>query len=92
MHGSTGTLVARDEEIIGSTISMPMFAGRPSTMNSFFACGNSTEFYGWTAKTAVIGASFLLIHHSIIFVLEVKIQEPGDYLFRFSVGGYVMDQ
>ena len=35
VHGSTGTLVARDEERLGSTIPMPMFAGRPSTMNSY---------------------------------------------------------
>ena len=32
---STGGLVARGEEQIGSTIPMLMFAGRPSTMNSF---------------------------------------------------------
>ena len=31
----TGALVARDEERIGSTIPMPTFASRPSTMNSF---------------------------------------------------------
>ena len=35
VHGSTGTLVARGEGRIGSTITMPTFAGRPSTMNSF---------------------------------------------------------
>ena len=32
---STGRLVARGEERIGSTTPMPMSAGRPSTMNSF---------------------------------------------------------
>ena len=32
---STWRRVARGEEQIGSTIPMPMFAGRPSTMNSF---------------------------------------------------------
>ena len=35
VHGSTGTLVARDDERIGSTTTMPMSARRPSTMNSF---------------------------------------------------------
>ena len=35
VHGSAGTLVARDEEIIGSKIPMPMFVGRPTTMRSF---------------------------------------------------------
>ena len=34
MHVFTGTPVARGEERIGSTIPMPMFAGRPSTMSS----------------------------------------------------------
>ena len=35
VRGSAGTLVARDEERIASTIPMPMFVGRPTTMNSF---------------------------------------------------------
>ena len=34
VHICTGALVARDERI-GSTIPMPTFASRPSTMNSF---------------------------------------------------------
>ena len=32
---STGRLVAREEERIGSKIPMPTFAGRPPTMSSF---------------------------------------------------------
>ena len=35
----TGTPVARGAERIGSTIPMPTFAGRPSTMNSFLPVG-----------------------------------------------------
>ena len=35
VHTSTGALVAREEERIGSTIPMPTFATRPSTMSSF---------------------------------------------------------
>ena len=35
VHGSTGTPVASSEERIGSTTTMPMFAERPSTMNSY---------------------------------------------------------
>ena len=34
VHVCAGTLVAREEEQIGSTISVPTFAGRPSTMSS----------------------------------------------------------
>ena len=55
VHVCTGTLVARSEEQTGSTIPMPTFAGKPSTMNSLSSCGYPTEFYGWTAKTADIG-------------------------------------
>ena len=56
-------------------------------------CGYSTEFCGWTAKTADIGTSIWQIHYSIIiFRLEDKIQRPGDYLFWFSFGSSVMDQ
>ena len=36
---STGALVAREEERIGSTFPMPTFAGRPSTMNAFLPVG-----------------------------------------------------
>ena len=42
---STGRPVARGEERIGSTVPMPMSAGRPSTMNSFTSV-NSAKFYG----------------------------------------------
>ena len=53
---SAGQLVARGEERIGSTTTMPMSERTPSTM-IFFVSGNSTEFYVWTAKTTDIGAS-----------------------------------
>ena len=36
VHVCTGTPVARCEERIGNTIPMPTFAGRPSTVNSFY--------------------------------------------------------
>ena len=52
----TGALVARDEERIGSTILMPTFASRPSTMNSFMPV-EIPEFYCRTAKTADIGTA-----------------------------------
>ena len=92
VQGSTGTPVARGEERIWSKTPMPMSARRPSTM-IFFASGNSAEFFGWTAKTTDIGASIWQIRHSVImYVLEEKIQNPGEFLFRFSLGSYVMDQ
>ena len=39
MKRSTGTPVARGEEQIGSTTTMPMSVRRPSTMNSFLPVG-----------------------------------------------------
>ena len=48
---STGRLVAREDERIGSTIPMPIFARTPPTTNSFVPV-DSTEFYCWAAKTA----------------------------------------
>ena len=31
-------------------------------------------------------------HTFNVFMLEDKIQKPGDYLFSFSLGGYVTDE
>ena len=50
-------------------------------------------FYGWTVKTA--GYRNLNLRNSLLhplFGLEDTIQKPGDYLFWFSFGGYIMDQ
>ena len=76
---STGTPVARGDERVGSTTTKPMSERRPSTMNSLLPVEITTEFYGWTAKTTDIRAS-------------VKIQNPGEFLFQFSLGCYVMVQ
>ena len=53
---STGKLVAREDERIGSMIPMTTFARRPRAMSSC-SCGYSTEINGWAAKTADIGTS-----------------------------------
>ena len=67
---------------------------RKAVNHEFFpTIGNTTEFYGWTAKTTDIWASVWETPHSItIHVLEDKIQNPSKFLFRFFLGGYVMDQ
>ena len=50
--------------------------------------GNSTEFYGCTAKTANIGSSVRqIIHKFKVFMSEEKIQNPGEFLFRFPSEG-----
>ena len=70
---SAGRPVARGEERIGSTTTMPMPERRSSTMNSFLPAEVSTEIFGWTAKTRNIGASVREIHHSII-ILHWKVR------------------
>ena len=60
----TGTSFARDDEQMEGTIPMPMFARRPSTMSSYNTGGNSAEPYGWTAKTAKMGAAIRQIPYS----------------------------
>ena len=54
---STGRPVLKGEEQIGSTTPMPMSAGRPSILNSFLPAEIPQNFYGYTAKTATVGAS-----------------------------------
>ena len=69
VHVSTGRPVARGEERIESTTTMPM-SERKQTMNPF-ASGSSTEYFGWTAKSTDNGTSITQILHSIIItVLE----------------------
>ena len=72
---STGRLVAKGEERVGSTIAD-------------------------VCKKAVVQQRLQISELqfdkcptlSTIFVLEDKIQNPGEFLFRFSLGSYVMDQ
>ena len=53
----------------------------------FTTSWNSTEFCGWSAKTANIGASVWQISHTFdVFMLEDKIPNPGKLMLRFSVG------
>ena len=72
-----------------ATTPLPSFAGRPSSMNSFFLSSD-----GWSAKTANLGASFRYILHTFnVFMLEDnKVQNQGVFLFRFSLGGYIVDR
>ena len=67
---------------------MSMSARRSSTMTSFLP-----PKVPQNSMATDIGASVRYIPHTIIiFDLEDKIQDPGEFLFRFSLGGYVMDQ
>ena len=90
---STGRPVVRGEERIGSTIPMPMFAGRPSTMNSSLPAEILQNSMAHQQRLQNIGASVWQISHTLnVFILEDKIPNAGKLLFRFSLGSYVMDQ
>ena len=54
---STGRLVAREEERIGSTIPNADICKKAADHELLSSCGYSAEFYGWAAKTADIGTS-----------------------------------
>ena len=69
-----------------------MFARLPSGHDIVNTEGHSAEPHGWTAKTANIGTAIRQIPYStIILGVENTIQKSSDYLFRFSIGCYVMD-
>ena len=65
---STGRLVAREEERIGSTIPMPKFARRPQTM-SFFILVDLTQISMVGQQRQQISElqfdNFLLHHHDV---------------------------
>ena len=56
--------------------------------NEFIISGEySAEFYGWTAKTANIGAAIRRVRHTfLISMLEDKIQKPSDYVRKLCYG------
>ena len=59
----------------------------------FLSTRRTTEFYGWSAKIANLGASFQKFPHTFnAFMLEDKIRNPNKCLFRLSLGGNVKDQ
>ena len=90
---STGALVAREEERIGSTIPVPRFARRPPTMCSFILVDIPQSSMVGQQRQQISELQFDKFRAPQSFLyLEDKIQKPCDYLFGFSLGGNVMDQ
>ena len=87
---STGRLVARGEERIGSTTTMPMSERRPSTMNSFYQ--RKSHRILWLDSKDYRYRSYKFSTPSSFLYWKIKIQNPSKFLFRFSLGSYVMDQ
>ena len=82
---STRRPVARENVRKRSTIPMPTFARRPTTMNSLVLVD--------IPQSSMVGQQRQQISDSIIiFVLEDQVQKPGNYLFWFFLGGNFDDQ
>ena len=92
VQGSTGTLVATGEERIGSTTTMPMSERRPSTMNPLLFVETPRISMAGQQRQQISEVQFdKFTTLFTFFMLENKIQNPGNYMFRFSIGGSVMD-
>ena len=72
---------------------MPMSARRPSTMNSFLPAEVPQNFMAVQQRLQISELQFDKCPTiSTMFVLEDKIRNPGEFLFRYHLGRYVMDQ
>ena len=89
---STGKLLAREDERRGSTIPMPTLARRPPTMSSFVPVDIPQSSMVGQQRPQISELQFDKFPTPSSFLLEDKIQKPGDYLFGFSLGGNVVDQ
>ena len=78
---------------IGSTTTMPMSERRPSTMNSFLPAEVPQNSMADQQRLQISELHFEKNPHTFnVFMLEGKIQKPSRFLFRFSLGGNVIDQ
>ena len=83
MQRSAERPVAKGEEQLGSTVPMPNFAGRPSAMNSF----SPAEI----PQNSMADQQILQISELHFIMFTTKIQNLSMFLFRFSLGGNVLD-
>ena len=94
VHVCTGTPVATSEERIGSTTPMPTCQqeGRQPWIPF---CQRKFHRITWSVqqRLKISEPQFDKIAHTFkVFMLEDKMQNPSKFLFRFSLGGNVMDQ
>ena len=84
--------VARVDARIGSTIRMPKFARRAPTMSSFVPVDIPQNSMAVQQRLQVSELQFDKFSHTFnVFMLEDKIQNPGELMVRFSHGGNVLD-
>ena len=89
----SGTPIARDDKQNRGIIPMPTFAGRPSTMSSSILVEFPHNLLVGQQRQQISELQFdkFPTPHSYL-CWKIKIQKSNDYLFWFSIGGYVMDQ
>ena len=92
VQDKTGQLVARGEERIGNTTTMPMSDGRLSTMNSFLPAEIAHNSMAVQQRLQISEFQFDKFFTLSTFSCWKKDSNPGKFLFWFSLGGYVMDQ
>ena len=88
---STGRLVAEGEERIESTTPKPMSAGRPSTM-TFYLPAEIPQNSLYRKDCKYRSFSSMIPYTFNVFMFEDMIQNPGEFLFRFSLGSHGMDE
>ena len=89
----TGRPVAKGQDQTGSTIPMPIFARRPSTMNSFSPAEISQTSLAGQQRLQNSELQFdKFTTPSTCPCWKMRFKNLGKFLFGFSLGGYVMDQ
>ena len=72
---------------------MPMSAGRPSTMNSFLPAEIPHNSMAGKQILPISEPQFDKFPTQSSFLYwKIRIQNPGNFSFRFSLGSHVMDQ
>ena len=95
VHVRTGRLVARGEDEWEHDTNADV-CKKAVNHELFLTSGSSTEFNGWTAKTtqqiSELQFDKFPTPSSFLYLERDKIQKPGEFLFLFSIGSYLVDQ
>ena len=90
---STGRLVARGEERIGSTTTVPMSARRPSTMNSFVPPEVPQNSMAGQQRLQISELQFDKFSTPSSFLCwKIRFKNPCEFFFRFSLGNNVFQK
>ena len=88
-----GDLLRKVKNNLEAQLLLPSFARRPPTMNSFFPADGPQKCLADQQRLQISDLHIDKFPHNLnVFMLEDKIQHPRKFLFRFSLGGNVMNQ